>query len=120
MARRTGKPPSRIELRKAAEAAEKSEKPAKKKVAGAKATKKPAKKTTRKKTKASTAPERLRMVWGVFDNSNQQVAAFPYSGRADAEKKVEDMAGKGRGPYFIQPVKEAILEAEEDEAKDEG
>jgi hypothetical protein len=60
------------------------------------------------------------MVWGVFDNSNQQIAAFPYAQRAEAEKKVQDMAGKGKGPYFIQPVKEAILEEEVEETIAEG
>lgn len=112
MPRRTTKSPSRLELRKAAEAAEKKPKAAK---GEAKATKKaPAKKrTTKKSTKAVKNPERLRMVWGVFDNGNQQIAAFPYAQRELAEKKVEDMAGKGKGPYFIQPVKEPIIEEEE-------
>lgn len=110
MARRTGKSPSRLELRKATEAAEKKGVKATTKSAS-KTTKKTAKKTT-KKSKSSKAPERLRMVWGVFDNSNQQVAVFPYSQRAEAEKKIQDMAGKGKGPYFIQPVKEPIIEEE--------
>jgi hypothetical protein len=113
MARRTGKSPSRIELRKASEAAEKKEKGTKtaSTKSASKTTKKAAKKST-KKSKSSKTPERLRMVWGVFDNSNQQVAAFPYAQRADAEKKLVDMAGKGKGPYFIQPVKEPIVEEE--------
>lgn len=110
MARKSGKSPSRLDLRKAAEAAEKLGKTAAPKAAKKKATKK---KTT-KKTKAAAHPERLRMVWGVFDNSNQQIAAFPYAQRAEAEKKLQDMAGKGKGPYFIQPVKEAIIEDDEE------
>jgi hypothetical protein len=113
MARRTGKSPSRLELRKASEAAEKKEKGTK--AASSKSTTKSAKKATKKstkKTKGSKTPERLRMVWGVFDNSNQQVAAFPYADRAQAEQKLVDMAGKGKGPYFIQPVKEPIIEEE--------
>ncbi|MBY0588116.1 hypothetical protein K2X85_13120 [bacterium] len=111
MARRTGKSPGRIELRKAAEAAEKKEKVTKTAKSTTKSPKKTTKKTT-KKSKSSKTPERLRMVWGVFDNSNQQVAAFPYAERAEAEKKLQDMAGKGKGPYFIQPVKEPIIEEE--------
>ncbi len=113
MARRTGKSPSRLELRKAGEAAEKKEKTTKaaSSKSATKTTKKATKKTT-KKTKGAKTPERLRMVWGVFDNSNQQVAAFPYAQRSDAEKKLADMAGKGKGPYFIQPVKEPIIEEE--------
>ena len=116
MAKRSGKSPSRLDKRREVEAAEALEE---KKPKAAKATKKKAtkKKTTRKKTKSTAAPERLRMVWGVFDNSNQQVAAFPYPDKAAAEKKIEDLAGKGRGPYFIQPVKEAIIEPEPEEAE---
>ena len=113
MARKTGKSPSRLELRKAAEAAEKVTKTAAPKAVKKKA--KAAKKKSTKKAKAIAHPERLRLVWGVFDNSNQQVAAFPYAQRAEAEKKLQDMAGKGKGPYFIQPVKEAIIDEEEEE-----
>ena len=115
MAKRTGKTPNRLELRKAAEAAEKKKKDAP--ASKAKAKKAPAKKGTRRKSAKSSAPERLRMVWGVFDNSNQQVAAFPYAQRQLAEKKIEDLAGKGRGPYFIQPVKEPIIETAESDAE---
>lgn len=113
MAKRAGKPPSRLELRKAVEAAEKQGKTAK-------AEKKPAapkkKKATKKKAVKTAVSERLRLLWGVFDNSNQQVAVFPYAQRADAEKKLKDMEGKPRGPFFIQPVKEPILEPEEAES----
>jgi flagellar hook-length control protein FliK len=107
-----------MELRRAVEAADKKPKAAK--TPSAKSAKKPAKKKSTKKTKAAQVPDRLRMVWGVFDNSNQQIAAFPYAQRAEAEKKVQDMAGKGKGPYFIQPVKEAILEEEVEETIAEG
>lgn len=116
MARKVGKSPSRLELRRASEAAEKKAKTPAAKAEG-KATKKAVKKRTTKKSKTAKAPERLRMVWGVFDNSNQQVAAFPYSDRAAAEKKVEDMVGRGKGPYFIQPVKEPIIEEEPEEVE---
>ncbi|MFO0947903.1 MAG: hypothetical protein U1D30_18605 [Planctomycetota bacterium] len=67
------------------------------------------KKTVRRKsTKKKVDPHRLRLVWGVFDNSNQQVATFHYSDRAGADKKAEEMTEKGRGPYFVQPVKEPL------------
>lgn len=112
MARRTTKSPSRLELRKAAEAAKATQEgaaePAAKKKTAEKA---PRKKTAKKKKKVD--PSRLRLVWGVFDNSNQQVASFPYPERSQADKKAADLSEKGRGPYFVQPVKEAIpLESE--------
>jgi hypothetical protein len=111
MARRTSKPPSRLELRKAAEAAESLEAAggADDGEAAPKVKKKAAKKTVRRKsTKKKVDPTRLRMVWGVFDNSNQQVAVFPYTDRAAADKKAVEMTEKGRGPYFVQPVKEPL------------
>lgn len=94
-------------MRRAAEAAEKLG------ASGASSAKKKAakKKTaTRRKTKKKAVSEKMRMVWGVFDNGNQQIATFPYSDRADADKKAEEMTAKGRGIYFVQPVKEPYEE----------
>jgi hypothetical protein len=128
MARRVTKKPSRMDLRREVEAAEQREedddepvgtdepskvvekgddeegkKPAKKKVARKKAVR-------RKSSKKSGVPQRLRLVWGVFDNSNQQVSTFPYLQRGDADKRAAELTEKGRGTYFVQPVKEAIPE----------
>lgn len=114
MARRSSKPPSRLELRKQAEAAESvgsaSEEESGEAASGKVAVKKKAVKKTvrRKSTKKKVDPHRLRLVWGVFDNSNQQVAVFPYTDRAGADKKAAEMTEKGRGPYFVQPVKEPL------------
>lgn len=147
---RKGKTTSRLELRKAAEAAERlseeeeaeddvesdddsaelggdadvdvgiaelsedeEEKPVVKTVK-----KKPAKKAVRRKSsKKKVDAQRLRLVWGVFDNSNQQIATFPYPDRAAAEQKATEMREKGRGPYFVQPVKEPMpIEAAPEEA----
>lgn len=116
MARRTTKPPSRVELRRAAEAAEKAESSGKEPSA-AKTVKKTVKKTTRKKASKKAESHRLRMVWGVFDNSNQQVAAYPYTDRAAAQQRAQELTEKGRGTYFVQPVKEPIpLEAVAEES----
>jgi hypothetical protein len=101
-----------LELRKQAEAAAavEGEAPAGEAGAEAPAKKKAVKKTTRAKTskKKKVDPSRLRMAWGVFDNSNQQVASFPYTERSQADKKAADLSEKGRGVYFVQPVKEPI------------
>jgi hypothetical protein len=116
MAKRTGKSPSRLELRKAHEAAAKKSKAAAKDEKPEKAESKKAaakKKATKRKTTKTPVSERYRMMWGVFDNSAQQVAVFAYSQKSDAEKKLKDMEGKPRGPFFLQPVKEAIPEPEQ-------
>jgi hypothetical protein len=116
MAKRASKPKSRLEKRKENEAAEKlaADKPAaekkksgKKKAEGAAA--KP--KTTKKKSKKAENV-RLRMMWGIFDNSNQQVATFPYAQKAAAEARLAELLEKGRGTFFINPVREPIVESE--------
>jgi hypothetical protein len=70
-----------------------------------------AKRTTKKKVDSG----RLRLVWGVFDNSNQQVATFPFPERRAAEEKAAQLTEKGRGEYFVQPVKESIPATLEDD-----
>jgi hypothetical protein len=107
MARKT---PSRLELRKQAEAAEEADGRKKK------ATKKAAKKTTRKKTTTRTrrtrekTPARKQLVWVVFSASMKEEARFPYDQRDAAEKKVDQLTAKSKKPYFIQPIKEPLPE----------
>ena len=79
-------------------------------VAKKKAAKKPAK---RKPTKKKVATQRMRMVWGVFDNGNNVIATFPFPERALADKRCGDLNEKGRGAFFVQPVKEPITEPKE-------
>lgn len=96
MARKTS---SRLQKRREAEAAE--ARPASKKRASA-----TGKKTTaRKKTKA---PERKRLIWGVFSSTLKEEARFPYDQRAAAEERLEQLLAKGKRMYFIQPIKELI------------
>ena len=102
MARKT---PSRLELRKQAEAAEAEESQGTKK----KATKKKAtrKKATKKRTKEK-APERKRVVWVIFTGSMKEEARFPYNQKKEAEAKLEALRAKGKRLYFMQPVKEVF------------
>jgi hypothetical protein len=122
MAKRSGKAPSRLEMRKQVEAAEKrgvvdgEAKPKKKKAAatdgegGEKKVKKAAK--PKKKVK-KVVNVRQRRVWGIFDNSNQQVATFPFAQRPAADAKLAELQEKGKSnTYFIQPVNEPIAEPE--------
>ena len=114
MVRKTSKSPSRLDKRKEFEAAEKLEavesktaKPDKKKAVRKASPKK-------KKKKKKLEHQRMRMTWGVFDNSNHQVAVFPYVERDKADSKAAAMTEKGRGPFFVQPVKEPITEPAEE------
>lgn len=96
------KSPSRLEMRRQAEAAEAEEKSSPKK----KATKK--KKATRKK-KSAKADVRRRLVWGVFTGSMKEESRFPYDQRDAAEERIEQLRAKNaKKLYFIQPVKESV------------
>jgi hypothetical protein len=54
---------------------------------------------------------RLRVVWGVYNNSNQRVAVFDYAKKNEAEahaaKLTEDKKGQ---TFFVQPIKEPMEE----------
>lgn len=121
MSRRTGKGPSKLDLRRAAEAAERlqaSGEGGEATKAKKKTTKRTTTKTGSKRTKKKVDPQRQRIVWVVCDNSNQQVAKFPFNQLPEAEKKVEEMNQKGRGPYFVQRLKEPMPIEEETPADD--
>jgi hypothetical protein len=97
MARKTT---SRIELRRQAEAAARSESAEaaeKKKTAAPKAKKLKDKPVARK-----------RLIWVVYNGSMKEEGRFPYDQRAAAEEKIEQLRQKSKKLYFIQPVKEVI------------
>jgi cobalamin biosynthesis protein CobT len=58
---------------------------------------------------------RLRLVWGVFNNSNQCVKTFEYPRRKDADDHAAQLTADKRQTHFVQPVKEAIDEKKEKE-----
>ncbi len=95
----------RLELRKAAEAAE---------VRGGaadapKKTKKAA--TTKTKRTKEKVQARKRLVWVVYNGSMKEEGRFPYDQRSAAEEKIELLKQKSKKMYFIQPLKEIIGEA---------
>ncbi|WP_339732280.1 hypothetical protein [uncultured Gimesia sp.] len=97
------KSPSRLEMRRQAEAAEAEEKASPKKK---KAVKK--KKATRKK-KAAKAEIRRRLFWGVFTGSLKEESRFAYDQRSAAEERIEQLRVKNaKKLYFIQPIKEPL------------
>lgn len=69
------------------------------------------------KPKRSRAAKQVRMkvVWGVFNNSNQCVARFDYPKRKEADEHAAKLAAAKTPPqpFFVQPVKEPM-----DEKKD--
>jgi hypothetical protein len=78
----------------------------------------------KKKPKAKPKPKpkrtrvakvtRMRMTWGVFNNSNQLVAEFDYPKKADAEADAAKRMADKKSTHFVQPVKVAIEEKKED------
>ena len=53
---------------------------------------------------------RLRVVWGVFDNSNRCVATYDYPRRGEADQHASRLTADKRSTHFVQPVKEPIEE----------
>jgi hypothetical protein len=56
---------------------------------------------------------RMRVVWGVFNNSNQRVATYDYPKKAEAEAHAEKLKADKKTTHFVQPVKEPIEEKKE-------
>jgi hypothetical protein len=98
------KTPSRLELRKQAEAVESKGGEEPKKKAPAKKAAAPRAKRTKEKAIA-----RKKMVWVVFNGSMKEEGRFPYDQREAAEEKIEQLKLKSaKKLYFIQPVKELL------------
>jgi hypothetical protein len=53
---------------------------------------------------------RLKVVWGVFNNTNQRVAVFDYPRRQEAEELAAKLKTDKKSTHFVQPVKEPIEE----------
>ncbi len=58
---------------------------------------------------------RMKVVWGVFNNSNQCVAKFDYPKRKEAEEHAAKLSAAKNPPqpFFLQPLKEPIEEKKE-------
>ena len=95
---------NRKELRAEAEAAEAAEKTSPKKKA---AKKKAAPRASRAK---AVADVRMKLFWGVFNQSLKRVALYEFTDKEEADKKAEELSKSGKTPHFVQKVKEAIEE----------
>ena len=82
-----------------AEAAEAQEKTTKK-----------AKKKAKRKSRAKKAPAdlRMKMYWGVFNQSMRRVALYEFNQKKQAQQKAEELSKGGKSPHFIQKVKEEV------------
>lgn len=87
---------------------EEVEKPVKKK----KAVKAP--KAPKAKPRARAAKVvRMKVVWGVFNNSNQRIATYDYVKKAEAEAHAAKLMTDKKSTHFVQPIKEPIEEKKE-------
>lgn len=94
---------NRRELRAEAEAAEAAGLTDKKKAA-----KKGAK--TPRASRSKTAEVRMKLFWGVFNQSMKRVALFEYHQRKQADAKAEDLSKNAKSQHFVQRVKEPVQE----------
>jgi hypothetical protein len=74
---------------------------------------KPKKKAAPKTAKAKPRSRavkvtRMRVVWGVFNNSNQCVATYEYPKRAEADAHAAKLTADKKNTHFVQPIKEPI------------
>jgi hypothetical protein len=101
---------NRKELRAEAEAAEARDKAAG--AEGGEAKKKVAKKAPAKRKSRAKTPEviRMKLFWGVFNQSLKRVALFDFTQRKAAEAKAQELSSSGKSPHFVQKVKETIQE----------
>ena len=74
--------------------------------AGKEVKKKPAKRKSRSKVQADI---RMKLFWGVFNQTAKRVALYEYSQRKQAEQKAQDLGASGKSPHFIQKVKEQVV-----------
>jgi hypothetical protein len=88
------------------------EAPAKKKKKPAKEPKAKAKAKPRSRSRAAKVV-RMKVVWGVFNNSNQRVAVYDYPKRKDADDHAARLTADKKSTHFVQPVKEPIEEKKE-------
>jgi hypothetical protein len=71
-----------------------------------------------KKTRTRTPKVvRMRVVWGVYNNSHQCVATYEYPRKAEAEQHAARLMADKRSTHFIQPVKEPWEDREKKEDK---
>ena len=76
--------------------------------------KKPVKEPKPKRTR-TPKQVRVKIVWGVYNNSNQCVAKFDYPKRKEADEHAAKLAAAKNPPqpFFVQPIREPMDEKKE-------
>jgi len=92
------------------EAGEDEEPAPKKKKAPAKPAKEPKKPKARSRTPKVS---RMKIVWGVFNNSNVRVATYEFRQKTEADEHAARLSTVKKSTHFVQPVKEPIEEKKE-------
>ncbi len=72
--------------------------------------KEPKKPKARSRTAKAT---RMKLVWGVFNNSNVRVATYEYRQKQEADDHAARLTADKKSTHFVQPVKEPIEEKKE-------
>jgi len=73
----------------------------------AKAKKKPVKRKSRAKEPVEV---RMKLFWGVYNQSLKRVALYEFTQKKQAEQKAADLSASGKSPHFVQKVKEPVSE----------
>ncbi|MCS7166198.1 MAG: hypothetical protein RMI91_01625 [Gemmatales bacterium] len=60
---------------------------------------------------------RMRIVWGVFSSSVQCVQTFPYPQKQEAEALAAKLTAEKKSLFFVQPVREPIVEESSSQAQ---
>ncbi len=68
------------------------------------------KKAPVKRKKKVAAEVRVKLFYGVFNQSLKRVALYDFTQQKQAEKKAVELSKDGKSPHFVQKVKEAIEE----------
>jgi hypothetical protein len=95
------------------EGEDEDEGPPKKKKKPAKEPKPKAKPKAKPRTRAPKAAPRMKVVWGVFNNSNARVATYDYPKKREAEEHAAKLRTDKNQTFFVQPVKEPMEEKKE-------
>lgn len=69
--------------------------------------KKPAKRKSRAKEPVEV---RLKLFWGVYNQSMKRIALYEFTQKKQAEQKAAELNAGGKSPHFVQKVKEPVSE----------
>ncbi len=78
-----------------------------------KAVKEPKLKAKPKSRSRAAKVVRMKVVWGVFNNSNQRVAVYDYPKRKEADDHAAKLTADKKSTHFVQPLKEPMEEKKE-------